>query len=93
MIMIKVNKPTNLDGVELRAELRAAGVDITDGRNAVFIDDNGILYLEIAAKDKAKADEVIAKHNGKQTAPELSIAEKLASIGLTIDDLKTALAL
>lgn len=90
--MIKVNKPTNLNGVELRAELRAAGVDITDGRDAVFIDDNGDLFLDIAAKDKAKADEVIAVHNGSQSAPELSIEEKLASIGLSLDDLRAALS-
>ncbi len=89
--MVKVDKPTNLNGVELREELRAAGVEITDGRDAVFIDDNGILYLDIATKDKAKADEVIAKHNGSQTAPELSLTEKLASIGLSIDELKAAL--
>jgi hypothetical protein len=89
--MLKVNKPTNLNGFELRDELRAAGVEITDGRDAVFIDDNGDLFLEIADKDKAKADAVIAAHNGTTVAPELSIAEKLASIGLSINDLKAAL--
>jgi hypothetical protein len=89
--MLKVNKPENLNGFELRDELRAAGVAITDDRDAVLIDALGDLYLEIDSKDKAKADKVIAAHNGTSVAPELSIAEKLASIGLTIDDLRAAL--
>lgn len=89
--MIKVDKPASLNGVELRAELRSAGVEITDARDAVFIDDNGDLFLDISTKDKAKADAVISKHIGSQSAPELSLSEKLASIGLSLDELKAAL--
>jgi hypothetical protein len=56
-------KPTNLNGAELRQELNAAGVDISDDTNAVVLDGD-VLSLDIAAKDKAKAETVVAAHNG-----------------------------
>jgi len=56
-------KPTNLNGAELRQELNAAGVNITNDRTAVVLDGD-VLSLDIAAKDKAKAQAVVAAHNG-----------------------------
>lgn len=56
-------KPTNLNGAELRQELNAAGVNISDDTNAVVLDGD-VLFLDIAAKDKAKAETVVAAHNG-----------------------------
>jgi hypothetical protein len=88
--MIKFDKPTNLNGSELMAELNAAGVKITE---APAIDGNGDFWLDIAAKDKAKAEPVVAAHNGTIVAPELSVADKLASVGLNVEDLKAALGL
>jgi hypothetical protein len=60
--VIKFNIPQNLDGAVLRAELKAAGVDIQDGHGHVLIENNE-LFLDIKAKDKAIAETVLATHN------------------------------
>ena len=56
-------KPINLNGAELRQELNAAGVNITNDTSAVVLDGD-VLFLDIAAKDKAKAETVLSAHNG-----------------------------
>jgi hypothetical protein len=83
--------PKNLNGAELREELKAAGIEISDLSSAVSIDENGNLVLEIAAKDKAKAESIVLAHNGTMVAPEPTIQQKLESVGLSIDELKVAL--
>ncbi len=88
--MIQFTKPTNLNGAELLEELNAAGVKITE---SPLIDGAGDLWLEIAEADKAKAEGIVAAHDGTIIAPELSIADKLASVGLSVEDLKAALGL
>lgn len=88
--MATFTKPANLNGAELRAELNAAGVKISDSRNAVIVDGD-ILILDIADKDKAKAESIVAVHNGTIVAPEPTLADKLAGLGLSLDDLKAAL--
>jgi hypothetical protein len=88
--MIKFDKPTNLNGIELIAELTAAGIKVA---NRPSIDGNGDFWLDITNKDKAKAEEIVAAHNGNTIAPQLTIEQKLASVGLSLDDLKTALGL
>ena len=88
--MIKFDKPANLNGTELLAELNAAGVKITE---APEIDCNGAFWLDVATKDKAKAEAVVATHNGTTVAPEPLVADKLASVGLNVEDLKAALGL
>lgn len=88
--MIKFNKPENLNGAELLAELNAGGVKIT---NAPEINGAGDFWLDIAAKDKTKAEEILANHNGTIVAPKPTVAQKLASVGLNLDDLKIALGL
>lgn len=88
--MIKFNKPANLNGSELIAELNAAGVKITE---APELDGNGDLWLDIASKDQAKAEPVVAAHNGTTVASEPTVEQKLASVGLNLDDLKAALGL
>lgn len=90
--MIKFDKPINLNGTELRQELNAAGVIITDRPSSVKVD-NECLWLDIAKKDEAKAQVVVDAHNGTTVAPEPTIADKLASAGLSVDDLKAALGL
>ena len=69
--MISFDKPNNLDGAKLIDELLAAGVEIIGsddlahlGKTPPTIDGNGKLLLAIAAKDEAKAQTVIAAHNG-----------------------------
>jgi len=86
--MIQFNKPQNLNGKELLDELLAVGV-VVEG---LPVDDGaGNLILNMASKDKAKAEAVVAAHNGTIVAPEPTIADKLASVGLSIDELKAAL--
>ncbi len=87
--MIKFTKPTNLNGTELLTELNAAGIAITE---APFVDGNGDLFLNIAESNAKKAEAVITNHDGTIVAPEPTIADKLASVGLSIDELKAALA-
>jgi hypothetical protein len=83
--------PKNLNGAELREELKAAAIEISDLSSAVSIDENGNLVLEIAAKDKTKAEAIVLAHNGTMVAPEPTIHQKLESVGLSIDELKVAL--
>ena len=83
-------KPQNLNGKELLDELLAVGV-VVEG---LPTDDGaGNLILNIASKDEAKAASVVAAHNGTTVAPEPTIEDKLASVGLNLVDLKTALGL
>lgn len=88
--MILFTKPQNLNGKELVDELSAVGVVV----KGLPIDDGaGNLILNIASKDEAKAASVVAAHNGTTIAPEPTIEDKLASVGLSLPDLKSALGL
>ena len=91
--MIEFIKPTNLNGTELRKELNDAGVTISQDFLSVRDDGCANLILEIADADETKAKAIVAKHNGTTVAPEPTIADKLASVGLSVTDLKTALGL
>jgi hypothetical protein len=91
--MISFKKPTNLNGGELRQELNSAGIAISDEMNAVVLDENQNLLLDIAEADKDKVTLIVAAHNGTIVAPEPTIAQKLESVGLSLDDLKAALGL
>jgi hypothetical protein len=86
--MIKFNKPQNLNGAELLSELKIAGVAITEDPT---IDANGDFWLDIAESDKAIATTVVSAHNGTTVASEPTVADKLASVGLSIEELKAAL--
>ena len=88
--MIQFTKPTNLNGTELLEELEAVGVAIT---NWPIIDGEGNFWLDIAEADKTKATPIVARHNGTIVPPMVSITDKLASVGLTVTDLKAALGL
>jgi hypothetical protein len=88
--MIKFNKPENLNGDELIAELESAKIKMKD---IPTVDAEGALWLDIASKDEAKAAEVVAAHNGTTIAPEPTVEQKLASVGLNLEDLKVALGL
>ena len=87
--MIIFTKPEKLNGIQLREELRNAGVEIDDGRSVVIIGDQ--LHLDILETDKEKAEEIVSKHIGIDK--EITIEEKLASVGLSLPDLKAALGL
>lgn len=88
--MIQFTKPANLNGAELLEELKAVGVAITEWP---ILDGGGNFWLDIAEADKAKATPVVAAHNGTTVAPQLSVTDKLASVGLSVSDLKAALGL
>lgn len=91
--MIKFNKPKNLNGAELLDELAAVGIILDKLNQAPEIDGNGDFWLDVGLDDEAKAAAVVASHNGTTIAPEPTIEDKLASVGLNLTDLKTALGL
>ena len=87
--MITFTKPANLNGTELLSELKLAGVDVV----GLPIDDSqGNLLLDIKKADEIKAKLIVEAHNGTIIAPELTVADKLAQVGLSLDDLKAALS-
>ena len=88
--MIQFDKPTNLNGAELSAELLQAGIKL---KQSPLVDGNNALWLDVKSEEEAKAAVVVAAHNGTTVAPEPTIADKLASVGLSINDLKEALGL
>lgn len=90
--MIKFNKPKNLNGAELAQQLNSAGI-LINTETSPLIDGNGDLWLDIKAKDSLAAAEIVAAHNGTIIAPEPTLEDKLASVGLSLSDLKTALGL
>jgi hypothetical protein len=84
-------KPTALNGSQLRDELRSAGVTISDDINAVQDSSDGFIHLEIKKSDETKAAGIVAAHVGIDTTIQLTLAEKLASVGISLDELKAAL--
>jgi hypothetical protein len=89
--MISFDKPLNFEGVQFCEELEAAGVSINKDTSPM-IDGNGDFWLDIDAKDAQKAQDVLSAHIPKPR-PESTIVEKLATVGLNLDDLKSALGL
>jgi hypothetical protein len=89
--VIKFTKPEQLNGSQLRKELRDAGVEIRDGEGSILIDGDKMLCLDITKSYEAQAAAVVAAHIGNTVALELTVAEKLASVGLSLEELKAAL--
>jgi hypothetical protein len=83
--MIKFNKPENLNGTELLAELKVAKVTITQ---PPLVDGNNDLWLDIAEKDATKAAGIVAAHNGTTVAPDKAAARQaiLDRLGITADE-------
>jgi hypothetical protein len=90
--MIKFDKPEKLNGEQLRQELKAANVVLPDALSDLFDDGIDGLWLNIADKDESKAKTIIDAHIPKPI-PEPTIEQKLASVGLNLEDLKAALGL
>jgi hypothetical protein len=78
-------KPENLNGTELMAELAKVGIAV----DKVFDFANGTIGFETDNESVAAA--VVAVHNGTTVIPEPTIADKLASVGLSLDELKAAI--
>lgn len=91
--MIQFDKPKNLNGAELLQELITAGINISEDKSSMLDDGEGNLLLDISDADKLAAAAIVKNHNGTMIAPEQSLDDKLAIVGLTIADLKTALGL
>lgn len=90
--MIRYDKPTNLNGAELKQELKTAGIVLIDEMNGLHVigDD---LFINISENDAELALPIVHSHNGTVIAPEPTVEQKLASVGLNVDDLKSALGL
>jgi hypothetical protein len=80
-------KPQNLNGTELMQELAEAGLIVES------IDDLANGTIGFVTDNEAVAASVVAAHNGTTVAPEPTIEDKLASVGLSLADLKAALGL
>ena len=92
--MITFNKPENLNGAQLRNELNAGGVKISNDRNAVCVNGEGKLELDIKINDQVKAAEIVAEHIGVDIdtdAIKASAQAKLAALGLTDDEVAAIL--
>ena len=85
--MKRFTKPANLNGAELKQELFEVGIIVKT------IIDNNDETISFDTNDEVEAALVVAAHNGTTVAPEPTIEEKLAIVGLTLPDLKTALGL
>lgn len=88
--MIKFTKPKNLNGSELIDEIKAVGIEINGNP---LIDEDGNFWLDISNEDEEKVKPIVTAHNGTTVAPEPTVQDKLASVGLSLDDLKVALGL
>jgi hypothetical protein len=91
--MLQFTKPENLNGAELLDELAAVGIILDKYQQAPFIDGEGKFWLDVKPADEVKAAAVVATHNGTTIPPEPTIEDKLASVGLSLPDLKAALGL
>lgn len=66
---MKFEKPVNLNGDKLIAELLAAGVKLKkndafeSGYEPPYLENDGFLYIEIAVADADKAQLVVSQHN------------------------------
>ena len=89
--MITFTKPANLNGEQLRSELKAAGIVISTDSIAVAIGENDTLLLDIKKTDEAKALPIVTAHVGIDTPKEMTVTEKLAFVGLSVEELKAAL--
>ena len=83
--MEQFNLPSKLNGAQLIAELNGAGIAATK----CLVDGNQNLLIDIPSNKKSQAEIIVNAHIGMDTPPTL--ADKLAGIGLSIDELKAAL--
>jgi hypothetical protein len=96
--MKSFNIPNKLNGAQLIDELLAIDIKlpydpIAHKNKMPPIIDAELLWLDIADSDETKAAEVIANHIGVDSVVTLSIEDKLASVGLSVTDLKDVLGL
>ena len=88
--MYKYTKPVTLNGEQLINELNDAGIKTN---RIPLVDSNDDLWLDVAEKDKAKAETIVNAHVGLDVSIAKATAKaaaegKLAALGLTTDDLR-----
>jgi hypothetical protein len=88
---MEFNMPKNLHAGQLREELKSFGITFLDSEEVILVDTATTMQIEISESDKAKATEIIKKHIGVNVP--MTIEQKLASLGLNLNDLKDALTL
>ena len=81
------DKPVNLNGTELKEELKFKGIIV----ETIYDFANGKIGFE--TDNEVEAAKVVSAHNGTIIPAEPTIEDKLSSVGLTVEDLKTALGL
>jgi hypothetical protein len=89
---MRFDLPKKFNGTTLRNELAEHQIYLAAEKSAITISENN-LFLEIDEKDSDKVIEVLKNHNGNDIVIETTIEQKLASVGLSIADLKSALGL
>jgi len=83
--MLKFDKPQNLNGFELLAELKTEGIKVIE---PLVIDGNGDFWIDIDQKDQVKAKTIVDAHNGTIVVPDLSATRQalLTKLGITEDE-------
>jgi hypothetical protein len=90
--MLRLNKPAEVNGIQLVNELRAEGIEIADAlKGSIGIEGNKLLVY-VNEQHLEKVTEIVNAHIAQPT-PEPTIEDKLSSVGLSLPNLKAALGL
>tara|TARA_R110000822_G_C15184370_1_gene480698 strand:+ start:636 stop:899 length:264 start_codon:yes stop_codon:yes gene_type:complete len=81
---MEIKSPDILNGVQLQKELKAANIDFGDYPRL----NDGILGLDIAKKDEAKARAIVEAHIGIDNSAEIAAAKAalLDKLGITSEE-------
>lgn len=82
--------PVQLNAGQLREELKAQGINFLDADEVITVTADKELAISLAEKDKTKACQIIATHIGVDKP--LTVAQKLESVGISLEELKAAIA-
>lgn len=89
MLKIK-NYPSKINDEQLRSELLASGIKIS--QVTPYIDGDKNLVIDIVEGSVDAVDAIVAAHKAVEKA-EPTVIEKLARAGIGLDELKAALGL
>jgi hypothetical protein len=88
--MIKFDNIHFTDGKQLLDDLAIEGIVLDINTQAPLIDGEGYLWLDVSEEQRQQVQNILNAHVPKP-APEPTIADKLASVGLSLDELKAAI--
>jgi hypothetical protein len=88
--MLQFTKPTELNGEQLIAELNDAGIKTN---RIPLVDGNDNLWLDVAEKDKSKAETIVNAHVGIDASITKATAKAvlLERLGITEDEARLLL--